>query len=210
MAARRRNPSMTPEQYWSPRGSISEQLRRQPRPDRHDYSFTMPPQLDFTTWPDLPLHSDMLELFLRTPHATRIYPPYVFRPADAHGWAIINDASLLPTLDSFGLVTDGERRVLGQIFGAGFPAQASMLFPLNQFSPMDLGHPSPADSFVTNPWTPSPQQPPNLASPGSTKASIESRAETVVARSEVSKKPEQTNRYLSVYDRNFDVGVSPL
>jgi hypothetical protein len=152
----------------------------------------------------------MLELFLGTPRAARICPPYVFRPADAHGWAILNDASLLPTVDGFGLVTDGERRVLGQILGAAFPAQASMLFPLNQFSSMDLGHPSPADSFVTNPWTPTSQQPPNLASPGSTKASLESKAETAVARSEVSKKPEETNRYLLVYDRNFDVGVSPL
>lgn len=210
MAGRRRNSSIAPEQYWSPRGSISQQLRCQPRPDRHDYSSTLPPHLDFTTWPDLPLHSDMLELFLGTPHAARICPPYVFRPADAHGWAILNDASLLPTVDGFGLVTDGERRVLGQILGAAFPVQASMLFPLNQFSSMDLGHPSPADSFVTNPWTPTSQQPPNLASPGSTKASLESKAETAVARSEVSKKPEETNRYLLVYDRNFDVGVSPL
>jgi hypothetical protein len=210
MAGRRRDSSITPEQYWNPRGSISEQLRRQPRPDRHDYSSTLPPHLDFTTWPDLPLHPDMLELFLRTPHATCIYPPFVFRPADAHGWAILNDASLLPSVTGFGLVTDGEGRVLGQIFGAGFPAQASMLYTMNQFSSMDLGHPSPGDSFITNPWTPSSQQPPDLASPGSTKASLESEAETTVARSEVSKKPEQTDRYLLVYDRNFDVGVTPL
>jgi hypothetical protein len=212
MAGRPRNDSDTPEQYWSPRGSISWQLLKQPGSARHEYSRNMPTHLDLNQWPDVHLHSDMLELFLTTPHAARIYPPYMVQPADAHGWAILNDATLLPTIDAFGLLTDGEGRMLGQVIGAGFPIQAPMLLPSNQFSSIDLGGLSPGETFTTNPWSPSRQQPLNLASPAPTNASLFSRAETVVAHSDTYTDPNPGTNYcyFLVYDRNFDVGVSPL
>jgi hypothetical protein len=213
MVGRPRADSDARQQYWGPRGSIFQQLLRQPRPGRHDYSLNLAPlPLSLIPYSDLPLHPDMLDLFRSTPHAARIHPPYVFRPADAHGWAILNDASLLPTVDDFGLVTDGGGRILGQVLGGGFPAAPSQNLPIliDHFSTMYPGNPLPPETLAINPWSPSRQQPSNFASPKSTIASLASRAETAVESSNESKEANANHSYLPVYDRNFDVGVSPL
>ena len=213
MAGRPRNESNAQIQYWSPRGPISQQLLSQPRPDRHEYSYNQAsyanPNPSSTLYPDLPLHKDVLELFQATTHATFIHPPYYFQPADPHGWYILNDCSLLPTIDSYGQVTDGEGRILGQIRGTN--TTAPMPSPLYQFSSMDLGNlgqPSSAERFLTNPYSYPRQQPPNHATPASTSASFASRAETLVAQSDSEHSEANTNQN-PVCDRKFDVGVAP-
>jgi hypothetical protein len=196
MAGRPRNDT----QYWSPRGSIAQQLFSQPRPNRHEYSYNQPPL--GILYPDLPLHPDMLEVFQETPYAALVRPPYRFRPVDSHGWFIVNDSSLLPTFESEGQVTDGEGRYLGQVVG--------ITSPLYRSSSMELGNrsePSSADSFMTNPPSLSREQPSNLATPGSPSASFASRAETLVAQYSGYPSTEADSHPLPVCDRKFDVGV---
>lgn len=209
MAGRRPNQSNTVERvrYYLPRGSVWHQLLQQPLPERHDFSYNLAGDhvLNRIQLPDLALHRDVLELFLTTPHASRIQPPYAFRPSDFHGWDILYDSTLLPCIDSNGEVTDGEHRILGHIISAPASREAPpyLQLALAQLSLTDFSLHSQADSFVTNPWSPTYQDPPDLATPGSSSAN-DNRAETVVT-------PNSTDTNLStVYDKNFDVGVSPL
>jgi len=201
-------------QYWSPRGSIAQQLFNQPRPNRHEYSYNQPPL--GIVYPDLPLHPDMLEVFQETPYAALVRPPYRFRPVDSHGWFIVNDSSLLPTFESEGQVTDGEGRYLGQVVGDATALleraslRAGTTSPLYQSSSMELGNrsePSSADSFMTNPPSLSREQPSNLATPGSPSAGFASRAETLVAQYSGYPSTEADSHPLPVCDRKFDVGV---
>lgn len=202
-------------QFWSPRGSIARQLLNQPRPNRHEYSYNQP--LLGIVYPDLPLHPDMLEVFQETPYAALLRPPYTFRPVDSHGWFIINDSSLLPTFESEGQVTDGEGRYLGQVVGDATALleraslRAGITSPLYQSSSMELGNrsePSSAGSFMTNPWPNSREQPSNLATPGSPRASFASRSETLVARSDSGCSNTEADSHVPpVCDRKFDVGV---
>ena len=211
----------TNSQYWSPRGSISQQLLGQPRPDRHNYSYHQPNRrlqnLCPNQYPDLPLHPDLLRLFKATPYAALIQPPYRFRAADPHGWYIINDSSLLPTLESRGGVTDGRGRYLGQVVGdaterlEAASLRAGITSPIYEFSSADLGNfdaPSPADPFEVNTWSPSGQQPSNLATPVSINATLASGAETLVvdANSGCSN-ADADSQSPPVCDRKFDLGV---
>jgi hypothetical protein len=209
-------------QYWSPRRSIAQQLLNQSRPDRHDYSYNQPisplPNLNPIQYPDLPLPPDLLKLFITTPYASLIQPPYWFRASDPHGWFIVKDSSLLPTLDCNGAVTDGGGRYLGHVVSdatewlQGGPLKARISSPLYQVASAELGNlnpPSPADSVVTNPWSPSRQQPVNLATPASTSATIPSGTDTMVARSDsVYSNTDADITFSPVCDRKFDLGVA--
>jgi hypothetical protein len=205
-------------EFFSPRGSIHYQLQQQPQPERHDYSYYLPGDhaLNRAPLPDLDLHPDMFALFQTTRQASRIHPPYAFRPADAYGWGILNDPALLPCLDSYGGVTDGDQRVLGRIVSNPQPRVVTreVLLQLAQLANMTLGLPYSAGSFAAHPWQYHPwkehpwkrhpwQLPRYLAYPGSDSAN-DSQAKTVVAQSYTG------TDHFPVYDRNFDVGVTPL
>jgi hypothetical protein len=211
--------SNQPLWFAAPRGSIAQQLAKQPRPDRHEHSQNLPPDPNFNLaqYPDQPLRQDLLDLLEASPLARFLQGPLLIRALDPHGWYVLNDRSLLPVLDAFGRFSDGNGRVLGGVVEADGPFEASTPSPVYLLSPQEPGilsnlpEVSPeSGSFVANPW--SQVAGPELATPVSTSASLASGAETVVAQSESDfGNLDCTNCDVSpVADRNFDVGVKPL